>query len=51
MAYHFENEPPISWERQARDAAVRAVALEPENDGALALVKNRSARLHKLEAK
>ena len=50
IAYHVEDEPVIGWERQAFDAALRAAALEPENDEARSLVQNRRARLNKLES-
>jgi hypothetical protein len=50
-AYRVDGEFPIVWERKALDAAVQATRLEPENDGARDLVKNRSARLDKLVSK
>jgi eukaryotic-like serine/threonine-protein kinase len=39
------------WERRAVDAAIRATMLEPENDLARDLVKNRRARLDKLTSR
>jgi len=51
MAYRMSDEPVIEWERKALDAALHAVTLEPENDEAHGLVKNRCARLNKLASK
>ncbi len=50
-AYREDDEPVIErWERKALDAAKHAATLEPENDEALNLVKDRRARLLKLKA-
>ncbi len=51
IAYRVDDEPVIGWERKALDAALHAVTLEPENDEAHGLVKNRCARLNKLASK
>jgi hypothetical protein len=51
IAYRVDDEPVIGWERKAFDAALRAATLEPENEEAHGLVKNRRARLRKLAAK
>ncbi len=50
-AYRVDGEPVDGWERKALDAAIHAAALEPENDEAHGLVKDRRARLRKLGAK
>ena len=51
-AYREDDEPVIErWERKALDAAIHAATLEPENDEAHGLVKDRRARLHKLASK
>ena len=48
-AYREDDEPVIAqWERKALDAASHAATLEPDNDEARSLVKNRHARLDKL---
>ena len=48
-AYREDDEPVIAqWERKALDAARHAATLEPDNDEARSLVKNRHARLDKL---
>ena len=48
-AYREDDAPVIErWERKALDAAVRAATLEPENDEAHGLVKDRRARVKKL---
>jgi hypothetical protein len=48
-AYREEDDPVIErWERKALDAAKHAATLEPENDEARNLVKDRHARLDKL---
>jgi serine/threonine protein kinase len=48
-AYREEEEQVIErWERKALDAATHAATLEPENDEARSLVKERHARLDKL---
>ncbi len=50
-AYQEEDESVIErWERKALDAATHASTLEPDNDEARNLVKNRHARLLKLKA-
>jgi hypothetical protein len=51
IAYRVDGEPVIGWERKAFDAALHAATLEPENDEARSLVKNRRARLNKLASK
>jgi len=48
IAYLVEDEPVIGWARQALDAAIHAATLEPENEEAHSLVKDRRARLSKL---
>ena len=50
-AYRVDGEPVIGWERKAFDAASQAAILEPENDEARSLVKDRVARLNKLASK
>ena len=51
-AYREDDAPVIErWERKALDAAIHAETLEPENDEARSLVKNRRARLDKLASK
>jgi eukaryotic-like serine/threonine-protein kinase len=48
-AYREDEDPVIErWERKALDAALRAATLEPENEEALGLVKDRRARLDKI---
>ncbi len=50
-AYRDADRPIIErWERKAFDAAIHAAVLEPENDEAHGLVKNRRTRLKKLES-
>jgi hypothetical protein len=51
IAYRVDGEPVIGWERKAFDAALHAATLEPENDEARSLVKDRRARLSKLASK
>jgi hypothetical protein len=51
IAYRVEGEPVIGWERKAFDVARHAATLEPENDEARRLVKERRARLGRLEPK
>jgi hypothetical protein len=51
IAYRVDGEPVIGWERKAFDAALHAATLEPENDEARSLVKDRRARLGKLTSK
>ena len=51
IAYREDDEPVIGWERKALDAAIHAATLEPENDEAHGLVKDRRARLRKLASK
>ncbi len=51
-AYREDDKPIIErWERKALDAAIHAATLEPENEEARSLVKNRRARLKKLASK
>jgi serine/threonine protein kinase len=50
-AYRMDGEPVDGWERKALAAASQAATLEPENDEARSLVKNRVARLNKLATK
>ena len=50
-AYRMDEEPVIGWEQKALDAAIHAATLEPENDEAHSLVKDRRARLAKLASK
>ena len=50
-AYRVQGEPVIGWKRKALDAAVHAEKLEPENDEARSLVKDRQTRLNKLASK
>jgi hypothetical protein len=51
-AYREDDAPVIErWERKALDAASHAATLEPENEAARGLVKDRRARLHKLASK
>jgi hypothetical protein len=51
-AYREDDAPVIErWERKALDAASHAATLEPENEEARGLVKDRRARLHKLASK
>ncbi len=46
IAYREDEAPVIErWERKALDAAIHAATLEPENDEAHGLVKDRRARL------
>jgi hypothetical protein len=51
IAYRVDDEPVIEWERKALDAAAHAATLEPDNDEARSLAKDRRARLHKLASK
>jgi serine/threonine protein kinase len=50
-AYRAVDEPVIGWEQQALDAAVHAETLEPTNEEAHRLVKDRRRRLDRLESK
>jgi hypothetical protein len=50
-AYRVDDGPVIGWERKALDAAIHPSTLEPENDEAHSLVKDRRARLNKLASK
>jgi serine/threonine protein kinase len=50
-AYRVDGAPVIGWERKALDAADRAAMLEPENEEARRLVKNRRDRLERLGSK
>jgi hypothetical protein len=48
-AYQEDDKPTSErWERKALDAAMHAATLDPENDEARGLVKNRRTRLQKL---
>jgi hypothetical protein len=51
MAYRTVGEPPIGWEQKALDAAIHASELEPENEQARQLVKDRQTRLSQLASK
>jgi hypothetical protein len=51
-AYREDDEPIIEqWEQKALDAALHAEKLDPDNDEARSLVKNRRARLRKATSK
>jgi hypothetical protein len=50
-AYRVNGAPVMGWERKALDAADRAATLEPENEEARILVKDRRARLDRLVSK
>ena len=47
-AYQIDDVDPLPWERKALEAALHAVSLEPENEDAHNLLKDRLARLNKL---
>jgi eukaryotic-like serine/threonine-protein kinase len=49
-AYREDEAPVIGWERKALDAAIHAATLEPGNDEARNLVRERHARVKKLES-
>ena len=51
IAYVVDGEPVDGWERKALEAAIQAATLEPEDAEVRSLVKNRRARLDKLESK
>jgi hypothetical protein len=52
IAYRDAEAPVIErWEQKALEAAIQAATLEPENDEARSLVKNRRTRLDKLVSK